>query len=290
MIIDCPLQARGPPAGGPDAVAEAAGCAARTEGSSGWVSTTRPRRMDEVAEAFPGARAGDRGRAVEAPAGEDRGLREPLLRRPADRPLRRRNASEVDSARSTSSPGPATRSLFATARRASSHRLARGWRPGPSCSRRGRCRWSGRFSTQVVDDYEPVVDGLTRGHRGRRGAGVRGRGRPDRAHLLPEARGDRVLPGGPPAAGASGGDRARRRPAGLGAMQNYFRDVNDHVKLVHDEISSQRELLTSILEANLAVLGARQNRSACSRTRPASSSRSSRRSSCRSASSPASSA
>ena len=44
-----------------------------------------------------------------------------------------------------------------------------------------------------------------------------------------------------------------------GAMQNYFRDVNDHVKLVHDEIGSQRELLTSILQANLAVLGVRQN-------------------------------
>jgi magnesium transporter len=42
-------------------------------------------------------------------------------------------------------------------------------------------------------------------------------------------------------------------------IQNYFRDVNDHVKLVHDEVSAERELLTSILEANLAVLGARQN-------------------------------
>ena len=41
-------------------------------------------------------------------------------------------------------------------------------------------------------------------------------------------------------------------------MQEYFRDVNDHVKLVHDEISSQRELLTSIFDANLAVLGVRQ--------------------------------
>jgi magnesium transporter len=39
----------------------------------------------------------------------------------------------------------------------------------------------------------------------------------------------------------------------------YFRDVNDHVKLVHEEIASQRELLTSILQANLAVLSVRQN-------------------------------
>src|SRR2546423_1727824 len=48
-------------------------------------------------------------------------------------------------------------------------------------------------------------------------------------------------------------------PRVTASIQNYFRDVNDHVKLVHDEISSQRELLTSILEANLAVLGVRQN-------------------------------
>jgi magnesium transporter len=42
-------------------------------------------------------------------------------------------------------------------------------------------------------------------------------------------------------------------------MRTYFRDVNDHVKLVHEEIASHREILTSILEANLAVLSAEQN-------------------------------
>jgi magnesium transporter len=40
---------------------------------------------------------------------------------------------------------------------------------------------------------------------------------------------------------------------------NYFRDVNDHVERVHDEITAQRELLTNVLEANLAVLSVRQN-------------------------------
>src|SRR5207245_144595 len=43
------------------------------------------------------------------------------------------------------------------------------------------------------------------------------------------------------------------------SLQDYFRDVNDHVKIVHDEVASQRELLSSILQANLAVLGVRQN-------------------------------
>jgi magnesium transporter len=43
------------------------------------------------------------------------------------------------------------------------------------------------------------------------------------------------------------------------SMLPYYRDINDHAKLVHEEISSQRELLTSVLEANLAILSARQN-------------------------------
>jgi magnesium transporter len=48
-------------------------------------------------------------------------------------------------------------------------------------------------------------------------------------------------------------------PAIPDVLLPYFRDVNDHVKLVHEEIASQRELLTSVLEANLAVLSVRQN-------------------------------
>jgi magnesium transporter len=42
-------------------------------------------------------------------------------------------------------------------------------------------------------------------------------------------------------------------------IRNYFRDVADHIERIHDEIASQRELLTSVLEANLAVLSVRQN-------------------------------
>jgi magnesium transporter len=48
-------------------------------------------------------------------------------------------------------------------------------------------------------------------------------------------------------------------PAVTGEIGNYFRDVYDHVERVHDEIAAQRELLTSVLEANLAVLSVRQN-------------------------------
>jgi magnesium transporter len=42
-------------------------------------------------------------------------------------------------------------------------------------------------------------------------------------------------------------------------LQRYFRDVADHARRVDEQVTSQRELLTSILEANLALLGVKQN-------------------------------
>jgi magnesium transporter len=42
-------------------------------------------------------------------------------------------------------------------------------------------------------------------------------------------------------------------------LRDYFRDVADHARRVDEQVNSQRELLTSILEANLALLGVKQN-------------------------------
>jgi magnesium transporter len=42
-------------------------------------------------------------------------------------------------------------------------------------------------------------------------------------------------------------------------LRQYFRDVNDHLKLVNDEVASQRDLLTTVLEANMAVIQVEQN-------------------------------
>jgi magnesium transporter len=47
-----------------------------------------------------------------------------------------------------------------------------------------------------------------------------------------------------------------RVPEGL---RSFFRDVADHARRVDEQVSSQRELLTSVLEANLALVGVRQN-------------------------------
>jgi magnesium transporter len=42
-------------------------------------------------------------------------------------------------------------------------------------------------------------------------------------------------------------------------LREYFRDVDDHLRLVNDEIAAQRDLLTTILQANMAVISVEQN-------------------------------
>jgi len=42
-------------------------------------------------------------------------------------------------------------------------------------------------------------------------------------------------------------------------LREHLRDVTDHVKRIEDSITTQRELLTSILQANLAVISVQQN-------------------------------
>jgi len=42
-------------------------------------------------------------------------------------------------------------------------------------------------------------------------------------------------------------------------LREHMRDVSDHVKRIEDAVSTQRELLTSVLQANLAVISVQQN-------------------------------
>ncbi len=42
-------------------------------------------------------------------------------------------------------------------------------------------------------------------------------------------------------------------------VRRYLRDVHDHARRVDEQVTGHRELLTSILEANLALLGVQQN-------------------------------
>ena len=98
-------------------------------------------------------------------------------------------------------------------------------------------------------------------HRGGRERRLRRRHpRPDRAHLPPEARGDRVPPCRLAAARAAGlGSSAGGFAAVPEELRRYFRDIADHARRVDEQVSSQRELLTSVLEANLALVSVNQN-------------------------------
>ena len=111
----------------------------------------------------------------------------------------------------------------------------------------------------VVDDYAPVVQGLTEDVEDAEVRVFEGGGdQTERIYLLKREAIEFHRAVHPLLAPLAAIERGVD-PRVTGALQNYFRDINDHVKLVHDEIGSQRELLTSILQANLAVLGARQN-------------------------------
>ena len=43
-------------------------------------------------------------------------------------------------------------------------------------------------------------------------------------------------------------------------MHPYFRDVHDHLRLVNEEVTAQRDLLTTCLEANIAVISVEQTK------------------------------
>jgi magnesium transporter len=51
----------------------------------------------------------------------------------------------------------------------------------------------------------------------------------------------------------------RRFPAINPELRKYFNDVHDHLVRVVDKITAFRDLLTSILEANLTQVSVRQN-------------------------------
>ena len=52
---------------------------------------------------------------------------------------------------------------------------------------------------------------------------------------------------------------SQEHPETTSLLRDHLRDVSDHVKRIEDAITTQRELLTSVLQANLAVISVQQN-------------------------------
>jgi magnesium transporter len=112
---------------------------------------------------------------------------------------------------------------------------------------------------KVVDDYEPVVDGLAADIEDAEVRVFAGEGdQTERIYFLKREVIEFYRAVHPLLAPLAAVERGADPRVG-DTIRNYFRDVNDHVLLVHEEVASHRELLTSILEANLAVLGRAQN-------------------------------
>src|SRR3954470_14446766 len=112
---------------------------------------------------------------------------------------------------------------------------------------------------KIVDDYAPVVEGLEEDIVEIERTVFSGAAAPThRIYLLRREVTDfyrAVHPLlGPAAAITQGG--VLEISDGL---RQYFRDVDDHLKLVNEEIVAQRDLLSTILQANMAVVAGEQN-------------------------------
>src|SRR4051794_32307321 len=112
---------------------------------------------------------------------------------------------------------------------------------------------------KVVDDYAPVVEGLERDIEEVEATVFGGAVAPtERIYLLRREASDfyrAVHPLLGPLDAIERGVYPQMGPQ----LRPFFRDVNDHLKLVDDEVVAQRDLLAVILQANMAVVSVAQS-------------------------------
>jgi magnesium transporter len=112
---------------------------------------------------------------------------------------------------------------------------------------------------QVVDDYEPVVDGIDNDIEEVEQEVFQGSSSPtERIYFLKRE----VIEFRRAVAPLLGPLETLERgtfPQIDDRLRGFFRDVADHARRVDERVMSQRELLTSILEANLSLISVRQN-------------------------------
>ena len=108
---------------------------------------------------------------------------------------------------------------------------------------------------QVVDDYAPVVAGLERDIDQVEATVFSGASAPtERIYSLRREATDFYRAVHPLLAAVTTIERATETPQ----LQPYIRDVHDHLLLVNEEVAAQRDLLGTILEANMAVISVEQ--------------------------------
>jgi magnesium transporter len=112
---------------------------------------------------------------------------------------------------------------------------------------------------KVVDDYAPVVEGLERDIEEVESTVFSGAAAPtERIYLLRREATDFYRAVHPLLGPLDAIERGVYSQVGP-QLRNFFRDVNDHLKLVDDEVVAQRDLLAVILQANMAVVSVAQN-------------------------------
>jgi magnesium transporter len=113
---------------------------------------------------------------------------------------------------------------------------------------------------KVVDDYTPVVEGLERDIEEVEKTVFAGEVAPtERIYSLRREVTDFYRAVHPLLAPLESVDRsiiANVAPE----LAPYFRDVRDHLRLVNEEVTAQRDLLTTCLEANMAVISVEQTK------------------------------
>jgi magnesium transporter len=112
---------------------------------------------------------------------------------------------------------------------------------------------------KVVDDYAPVVEGLERDIEEVEATVFGGAAAPtERIYSLRREASDFYRAVHPLLAPLDATERGVYTQIGP-ELRHFFRDVNDHVKLVDEEVVAQRDLLAVILQANMAVVSVEQN-------------------------------
>jgi magnesium transporter len=110
---------------------------------------------------------------------------------------------------------------------------------------------------QVVDDYAPVVAGLERDIDQIEATVFSGAVAPtERIYSLRRQATDFYRAVHPLLAVVTTIERTTESPQ----LQPYLRDVHDHLLLVNEEVAAQRDLLGTVLEANMAVVSVEQTK------------------------------
>lgn len=112
---------------------------------------------------------------------------------------------------------------------------------------------------KVVDDYQPVVEGIENDVEEVEEAVFSAVG--DQTRRIYQLRRElaEFYRAVHPLLGALDALESRTRANVPKLLRNHLRDVEDHVKRVEEEITAQRDVLANIFQANLAVISLQQN-------------------------------